>query len=1003
MNILTIRTLVFTILCLAGLQLAAGETVVIAGATETVDRLQTQPLTSGSATSSAIAPVTTPVDTDWLLNPKPFTAELIQVEDADQILLDNGLVRRTFVTKPNGATIGYDNRTSGQAVLRAVKPEAVVTLNGHEINVGGLVGQPNHAFLTSEFVDAMRAEAGSMRLVDIELGEPKPRLDWLQVRHHAPDVEWPPKGVYLKMNYRLSREDVQQMTLGQISDLNGLPSATARDLLFQTVLENISDGQLPQPWLSHVSTSDPQCSVTNEGKSGEINTAANTAAFLKRELTSRTTQVEATIDVGTDVSSSWGPGIAWVYPNGHIVKFYIRTGGDANSDEPALAVMSNTGEQLRINGSTKLDLTKPITLRMRRDDPSHVALDARQHDGSWQNFGTIPVDPSHGSPTFVQVGKMDTRGGTSDYTTPGDRVRLRILQVAAYGPLDVEQLQASGDGVDDLSYLADVTVSVHYELYDGVPVISKWITVQNNSDRMITVDRFTSELIAAVEYQSDVEDRGVAFTEPNLHVETDYAFGAFTHRSANRMAVHWVPDPEYSTQVNYRRVNPCLLRVGPEVGPSQDIAPAGQFESFRTFELCHDSNDRERKGLALRRMYRTIAPWVTENPLMMHVRYANWDAVKKAIDQCAEVGFEMVILTFGSGFEIENNSPEYLAQMKSYSDYAKSKGIEIGGYSLLASRSVGGGNDVVSPAGETPTFGKAPALTSKWGQEYFAKLYHFYRTTGFGLLEHDGSYPGDRDVTPRPPFQKGADDSRWVQWRMITDFYKFCRANGVYLNVPDYYYLAGSSKCGMGYRETNWSLPRAQQLIHCRQNIYDGSWEKCPSMGWMFVPLTQYHGGGAAATIEPLDEHLEHYRQMLQSNLGLGVQACYRGPRLYDTDRTREMVKGWVDWFKQYRDILESDLIHGRRADGRDIDWLLHVNPQLDHRGMAVIFNPLNEPVTRTIRLPLYYTGLRESAAISISGSEPVTHPLDRDSSVKLELTIPAGEMTWLLVTEPVK
>lgn len=43
------------------------------------------------------------------------------------------------------------------------------------------------------------------------------------------------------------------------------------------------------------------------------------------------------------------------------------------------------------------------------------------------------------------------------------------------------------------------------------------------------------------------------------------------------------------------------------------------FESFRVFELVHDSTDRERRGLALRRLYRTVAPWVTENPLMLHV------------------------------------------------------------------------------------------------------------------------------------------------------------------------------------------------------------------------------------------------------------------------------------------------------------------------------------------------------------------------------------------------
>ena len=115
----------------------------------------------------------------------------------------------------------------------------------------------------------------------------------------------------------------------------------------------------------------------------------------------------------------------------------------------------------------------------------------------------------------------------------------------------------------------------------------------------------------------------------------------------------------------------------------------------------------------------------------------------------------MLILSFGSGFNIENDSPEYIESCKALAEYAQTKGIEIGGYSLLASRRVGGGNDVVSPPGTSPTFGNCPALTSAWGQDYFRKLYQFFEKTGFTLLEHDGSYPGDLDVTSRPPLQKG--------------------------------------------------------------------------------------------------------------------------------------------------------------------------------------------------------------------------------------------------------
>jgi len=198
----------------------------------------------------------------------------------------------------------------------------------------------------------------------------------------------------------------------------------------------------------------------------------------------------------------------------------------------------------------------------------------------------------------------------------------------------------------------------------------------------------------------------------------------------------------------------------------------------------------------------------------------------------------------------------------------------------------------------------------------------------------------------------------------------WCRGQGFYLNVPDHYFTAGSTKTGMGYREVNWSLPREQQVIHTRQNIYDGTWEKLPSMGWMFVPLTEYQGGGAAATIEPLSEHLDHYRRMLESNLALGVQACYRGPRLFDNEATRTMVKDQVDWFKAHRDILESDLIHGRRADARDLDWMIHVNPLLKEKGLLVVFNPLNEPVRKVLKPNLYYTGLTRAARLRERGGE---------------------------------
>ena len=207
------------------------------------------------------------------------------------------------------------------------------------------------------------------------------------------------------------------------------------------------------------------------------------------------------------------------------------------------------------------------------------------------------------------------------------------------------------------------------------------------------------ELLALVETRSYVETReGVALTRPDhLHVETDFAFGGMVAENANRHVVHYRPDPLYATQVNYLRQTPCLLVCEPTYGPAQRVGAGETFESFRVFELSVGHADRERRGLLLRRMYRTLAPWVTENPITHHLLSHDPARVREAIDQAAEVGFEAIILSFGSGFNMENRSPEHLATWRRVADHAESRGIELGCYSLFSSRGPG---DTLAAASE---------------------------------------------------------------------------------------------------------------------------------------------------------------------------------------------------------------------------------------------------------------------------------------------------------------
>ncbi|MBW7929684.1 MAG: alpha-galactosidase, partial [Fimbriimonadaceae bacterium] len=63
---------------------------------------------------------------DFLLDAKPFTARVTRSER--EVALDNGLIRRVWRTEPNLATVALDRE--GVSLLRAVGPEATVTLDG---------------------------------------------------------------------------------------------------------------------------------------------------------------------------------------------------------------------------------------------------------------------------------------------------------------------------------------------------------------------------------------------------------------------------------------------------------------------------------------------------------------------------------------------------------------------------------------------------------------------------------------------------------------------------------------------------------------------------------------------------------------------------------------------------------------------------------------------------------------------------------------------------------
>ena len=64
----------------------------------------------------------------------PFNQPALVKENQGRLILSNGLIARSFVTAPNFATVDYINLVTGSTLLRGIKPEALITIDGQQVD-----------------------------------------------------------------------------------------------------------------------------------------------------------------------------------------------------------------------------------------------------------------------------------------------------------------------------------------------------------------------------------------------------------------------------------------------------------------------------------------------------------------------------------------------------------------------------------------------------------------------------------------------------------------------------------------------------------------------------------------------------------------------------------------------------------------------------------------------------------------------------------------------------
>ncbi|MGN0457797.1 MAG: hypothetical protein ACI4IL_02345 [Eubacterium sp.] len=509
-----------------------------------------------------------------------------------------------------------------------------------------------------------------------------------------------------------------------------------------------------------------------------------------------------------------------------------------------------------------------------------------------------------------------------------------------------------------------LAVTVRYEIYDGMPVIMKRITVKNNSEGEITVDNITADVMCIT------QNRDTFFVDSDYNSTTQF-LGLNLSKYAK----------------NYARFKYDYLEVAPLYRMNVKLARGEELSSICAFELLFATDYYENRLIEVKQMYRRIAPWCTDNVLFFHLISNNSRTIRKAVDQCNEIGLEMIIQSFGSGVNMESSNERYLNRIKSAYDYGHSKGLRMGAYTLAYVKNYRPvrGDEALNHDGSHI----CRCLACDWAEQYMKNVVRFIDRTGADAVEIDGPYGMLMCSGGKTHRHDDFTDSQYKQWKgSVVDWYKELKQRNIYINAPDWHFLNGINRCGVGYEEIAFSEKRAEQLITSRIYYYKGTFDKNPSQGWGFLPLNVYHGGGKDAMFFPTEQNAFEFDWAMAQLTAAGVWPTIRGKKVYDSQTGKEIFKKWVTIFKKYREVLNGITVHfmpprinPEKPDRTTcIDAIMNQLPYGDTRGFVMFFNQTDSERTEEITLPVYYTGLTElyepPAPFENTKNSDVSYPL---------------------------
>ena len=573
---------------------------------------------------------------------------------------------------------------------------------------------------------------------------------------------------------------------------------------------------------------------------------------------------------------------------------------------------------------------------------------------------------------------------------------------------------------------------VVYELYDGLPVFSKWVEFSIPAGRTSTETEITSLAVEMLRVPEHIAPSPGAGTR--LLVETDYMprhtyWTNYNYPSRGKtsgpgsiwgggyMDTHtffnddMYQDDAHDGALCVSKVYPdLLLNVSYPYGPGWLIKPGGaMFESFRVYELLQDSDDEERQELGRRAMLRTLAPQTTASfvYLMNSGKHPDDESFSAMIRNASAVGFDAVLSApYNNHIPMNPTNATHVHRFKALVELGKSlpNPVMLGEYVCLQQmKTVNTTNDnqCVNPAGTPAPAPKAGVyrgadMATREHRQFRESLVEWIERTGMEILTTDCPFEGSPCAGTRQGYaqtaeHRGLADSQQAQALVNHEFYRELRSRyNTYLRVPDPYFLSsGVSSSPIGYTDGYGHVTDVWEHLNIgRMYGYDGTFYKSVTQGWM----------GEKCPTQPMEQALPQVDLAYAQYLGQGMPSCFNCDRVHDGEASKQLIAFWISFFKDHRSLLTTDLIHLLRPNGLDVDGALHVQPDAAaaaagpgpaYRAIGHLFNPRATALTASatryslarnattgernlLRVPLYYTGLKPESEVEVQWVESV-------------------------------